>query len=201
MSNTLTRFVLLSIVLLNGCATSNSPDSAKPTDQSKWVKDEMDLDNSALIYLSKEFSQKSGQFKAEPESMLDKEDNIKGDFLVGTYRYVYNEPSEEQGIMVDEMESTELLDCERRYYGTLKQVKKLKGKIVAEKIRADEDISMMQTSGVNLDSKLCELHAGKPVTKFARDGIDNPSYNPNPTAKDIDAIIDKYSQPGAGKTK
>lgn len=201
MSDVVFKSLLLSITFLSGYSTLSLADSTPSPNQQLWVKDEMDLDNSALIYLSKEFSPKSGPFNAEPQSMLDKVDKIRGDFWVGTYRYIYNEPSEEQGIMVDELVSTELLDCERRYYGTIKQVKKFKGKIVAEKLTPDEDILMMQMGGVNLDSKLCELHAGKHVTKFVREAVTNPAYNPQPTAQNIDAIMDKYAKPNTGKAQ
>jgi hypothetical protein len=173
---------------------------ANAANQQPWIRDEASSDHSAYIYLSKDFSTKVGQFKAMAESVLAKEDTLKGEFLVGTYRYVYKRPvRQDGGVMADELISTELLSCNDRFYGTLKRTLKLKGKIVSEKI--NDDVLMVQTSGVNLGSKLCELHAGNPPSRLERKAINNPRHNPNPTAKDIDALIDKYATPGAGAAK
>jgi hypothetical protein len=167
-----------------------------------WIKDELTLDGEAQIYLSAEFSQIKGKFRAQPESILDTMDKIDGTFIVGKYRYAYKRPTADaSGKLVDEMISTEILDCQRQFYGTLKQQWLRNGKSVAEKNTALADVSMIQTHGANLGSKLCDLYAHKPAAPLERRAVSNPSYKPQPSAKDVDALIDKYSPPKKGIDK
>lgn len=167
-----------------------------------WVKDEMSIDGSAQIYLNKIFGTKKGKFKAMPDSMLDAKDSIEGTFIVASYRYVYKRPiRESNGAQVDEMTSTELLDCKNKFYGTLKQKKSFKEKLISEKITLDSDVLMMQLPGVNLGSKLCDVYAQQKVNSLERQGINNPNYNPRPTEKSIDALIDKHTVPKPGDRK
>ncbi|GGY72762.1 hypothetical protein ACFFTM_02015 [Pseudoduganella plicata] len=159
----------------------------------QWVKDEQTLEPGATIYLSAAFGSKKGKFRAQPESMLDTTSSIDGSFIVGTYRYVYQTPERDaQGNAYDELQSTELLDCERNYYGTLRQVRKRNGAIVSETVKSDAQVSMMQMGGVNLGSKLCDLHAKRAVQPLRRAPVDNPAYKPNPSDQDIDALINRH---------
>jgi hypothetical protein len=143
---------LWAAILIVG-ATSQSSDA--------WVKAGRTLDDVATIYLQKSFSKKSGTFKSMPESMLDSERTISGEFQVGTYRFAYDPPIDEAGRKVDELISVELLDCRRSYFGTLKQTRRLKGKTVAETVNRDADVLMMQLSGPSVDRQLCDLRDGK----------------------------------------
>lgn len=51
---------------------------------------------------------------------------------------------------------------------------------------------MMELSGYSVDAQLCQLHAGKLPTSRNRQQAPNPDYNPKPTDKDIDAILDRH---------
>jgi hypothetical protein len=185
--------------LLVFCSTAQSAENSQDT---PWIKNEMSIDGSAQIYLNNTFGTKKGKFKAMPDSMLDTRDSIEGTYIVASYRYVYKRPIREgNGAQVDEMISTELLDCKNKFYGTIKQTKSFKNKLISEKTTLDSDILMMQLPGVNLGSKLCEVYAQQQVKSFERKAINNPNYNPRPTEKDIDALIDKHTAPKAGAKK
>jgi len=182
-------------VLAIGAATTAMASPAA----GQWVKDEQTLEPGATIYLGTSFSEKTGKFRAQPESMLDTTSSIEGRFIVGTYRYVYQTPEQDvNGTAYDELVSTELLDCERHYYGTLKQVRKRRGAVVSETVKPIANVSMIQMGGVNLGSKLCDLHAKRTVQPLRRAPVDNPAYKPNPSGEDIDALFERH-MPGSGK--
>jgi hypothetical protein len=165
---------------------------AKDSSESQlWVKGERSIEGDSTIYLSKQFTQKSGTFAATPESMQDKNTSIKGSFLVGSYKYVYDKPTKENGQLVDELLITELLQCKDFYFGTISRVKKYKGKEVELSQTADADLSLMQMRGPNIGSQLCELHSKGTTTKRQQT---NPSYQGGKplTDKNIDKLIDKY---------
>ena|GEM_PF-2227792 len=166
---------------------------------SEWADVGPSIDGDAKIQMSKKFSNKTGKFNATPESMLDKREFIEGNFIVGTYRYVYNTAEQEDGRSVDEMVSTEIMDCPNKYYGTLKQTKKYKGKIVSEKVTAEGQVRMTQMNGSNIDSQLCDLHAGQKPAPLDKRAVNNPDYKPKMTAEQMDALVDKYAPPGAKK--
>lgn len=156
-----------------------------------WIKDELSVDGGARIYLNAAFTPIKGKFKAVPESMIDKKDTIEGSFLLGEYRYLFNKPETgKDGTLSDELVSTEILDCNANYFGTMKQVRKYKGKVVSETATPVADVTMMQISSPNIGSKLCDLSANKKVASLTPKA--NPSYKPAQTQKDIDRIIDKY---------
>lgn len=179
----------LAVGLAAGCACGSIFAAAATQ---PWVKDEATLEPGAQIYLGTGFAVKKGKFKAMPESMLDTKNSIEGSFVVANYRFVYQKPIKDQsGKMFDELISTELLDCQRQFYGTLKQVRRRNGSVVSETSTRDADVLMTQTSGVNLGSKLCDLHAGQPAQPLARQAVNNPAYNPNPSDKDIDVLINR----------
>jgi len=158
----------------------------------EWVDVDRSVEGDAKIQLSTVFGKKSGKFKAIPESMLDNRRSIEGNFSLGTYRYVYSHAEQEDGPVFDEKIVTEVLDCQKNYFGTAKEVRKYKGKVVAEKLTSNADISMMELSGASIDAQLCELHAGKVPASRSQQQVPNPNYNPNPSDKDIDAILDKH---------
>ncbi len=167
-----------------------------------WIKDEATLEPGAQIYLGAEFGLKQGRFNALPESMLDTNTSIEGSFIVARYRYVYQKPVKDQsGKLFDELISTELLDCNRQFYGTLKQVRLRKGNPVSESSTRDADVLMTQTRGVNLGSKLCDLHAHRAVQPLTRQAVNNPAYKPQPSDKDIDALIDRHMPPKKDSAK
>lgn len=177
------------------------PAMAAPASQS-WVKDEAALEPGAQIYLGTQFGSKKGTFKSQPESMLDTSDSIAGSFVVADYRYVYSKPERDgSGKLFDELVSTEVLDCKRHYFGTARQVRLRKGVLVSQTVTPDADLLMMQMNGENIDTKLCALHAGKPSPALERAAVNNPGYNPHPSDKDVDALIDKYGKPRQGKAK
>lgn len=159
-----------------------------------WVNAGRTLDNSTTVYLSGQFGQKSGTFKAMPESMLDKQDHVSGTFLVGTFRQVLDDTAEDMhGLQYDESITTEVLDCQNAYFGTLRQVEKLRGKVVQDLVTPDHDINMMQSHIAYIDLALCDLHQGKANISIAP--VANPDYNPHSTAVDYDKLVDKYSHP------
>jgi hypothetical protein len=166
---------------------------------SEWIDAGPAIEGGAKIQLNKNFHKKSGKFKAMPESMLDQKDSIEGDFVVGAYRYVYSAPKQENGHVIDEMISTEIMDCANKYYGTLQQTKKYKGKIVADRVTADKDVLMMETRSDNNDSQLCELHAGAKPAPADRRAVTNPDYRPKVSDQDVDALLDKYAPQGSKK--
>lgn len=178
--------VFLVLLVENVCIAAEISDG--------WRKSEVSLDSSATIYLSNIFGSKRGKFRATPESVLDNKDSIDGKFIVAKYRYVYSQPEiDGRGVASDEFVSTELLDCERHFYGTLRQVRKSAGKIVSDHIISDADVMMTETTSPTIDSQLCEFHEKKKIGALNRGKINNPTYNPTPNEKDVDSIINKYS--------
>lgn len=158
-----------------------------------WIEDEATLEPGAQIYLGTVFGLKKGRFNALPESILDTNTSIEGNFVVASYRFVYQKPVKDSaGKLFDELISTEMLDCKRQFYGTLKQVRLRKGRPVSESSTRDADVLMTQTQGVNLGSKLCDLYAQRAVQPLVREGVNNPAYQPQPSNKDIDALIDRH---------
>jgi hypothetical protein len=175
---------------------------ASDTPAASWIKDEMDLDGSAQIYLSPAFTTIKGKFKAMPESITDTRDSIEGNFIVGEYRYLFKKPEAgKDGKMSDELVSTEILDCKDNFFGTIKQVRKYKGKVVSDSATPAADVRMIQTNIPNIGLKLCSLYQGKKASSLEQTAHANPSYNPRPTGKDIDRIIDKYAAPKARNAK
>ena len=59
------------------------------------------------------------------------------------------------------MVSTEILDCEGKFYGTMKQQWLRHGKPVAETKTALSDILMVQTRGANMESCAMCVSAGR----------------------------------------
>ena len=177
------------------CANAQlSPTSATQ----QWVEDVSGRNAETQTYLGKDFSSKAGKFAATPESILDQIQFVEGKFLLGSYRFKSTKPSKEMGIVFDEKIVTDVLDCQKKYYGTYQTEYRLKGKTVDTKTVADRDISMIQTNGINIGSKLCELNAGKTPQAAPKSGVNNPSYNPKPTEKDMDKLIDKYAPKKSG---
>lgn len=128
----------------------------------EWTKLGPTTDNTGDIYLSHNFSQKTGKFDATPESFLDKQDSVEGTFLVGTYRMVMNAPiKDEQGVDYDELIGSEVMDCKSDYFGRLRTVEKLKGKVVRDETTPDGSIMMVQTHDWTIDGQLCRLHQGE----------------------------------------
>jgi hypothetical protein len=167
---------IIAFTLSTSLALASAISAGVPKSDEQWVEDERSIDGGATIYLNKIFSSKSGTFNAVPESMLDSKDKLSGSFIVGSYRYVHDEPTTQNGIEYDESISTEILECNEFYFGTLKVVKKLKGVEVQSEIYDDKDVTMMQTRGANMGSKLCALHAGNPLPSVDPKNNVNPSY-------------------------
>lgn len=174
---------------------------AKEISNELWVKDEISLDGSAQIYLSPIFSAIKGRFKAIPESVMDKRNAIEGNFLIGKYRYLFIKPTRgTDGKLSDELVSTEILDCNGSFFGTMKQVRKYKGAVINSRASATADVTMMQTTVPNVGSKLCALYQNKKGPVLEQRAVTNPNYNPNPTKQEIDRILDKYDTPKVKKT-
>jgi hypothetical protein len=137
--------------------TTNTPASS-----TEWIKLGPTTDNVGVIYLSPHFGQKSGKFSALPESFFDKQDHVEGNFLTGTYRMMLDAPIQDQkGISHDELIVTEVMDCENDYFGSLRTIEKLKGKVVLDETTSDDKIDMVQTHDWTIDKQLCRLHEGK----------------------------------------
>lgn len=165
---------------------------AEEASNTSWIKDEVSLDGSAQTYLNTTFTPIKGKFKALPESIMDRKDTIEGSFLLGEYRYVFKKPETgEDGKISDERVATEILDCKGNFFGTMKEVSKYKGKVVSEKLTPASDVTMIQTTSPNIGAKLCALAQGKKAASLKP--VANPSYNPRPTVKDIDRLIDKHA--------
>lgn len=169
---------------------------AKDGAQAPWIKDEKSVDGTARIFLSPSFTTIQGKFTAVPESMTDRRASIEGTYLMGTYRYLFTTPETGQdGKRSDELVSTEVLDCRENFFGTAKQVRKYKGKVVSERVTPLAGITMVQTMGPNIGAKLCALAQAQKPAPLERGSVTNPGYNPEPTEKDVDRIIDKYAAP------
>lgn len=181
------RITIAILSLHSGAANANDTSAS-------WIKDGKSIDGTAQIYLSPAFATAKGKYAAVPESVIDSRSSIEGEFLVGTYRYVFKTPETSTGgIRSDELVSTEILDCKENFFGTAKQVRKFKGKIVNQSITAPGDILMTQSTGPEIGSKLCALAQHNKVTSPEHRAGINPSYNPRPTAKDLNRIVDKYA--------
>lgn len=190
--------IAITFAALIASATPSAP--AKESDKAAWIKDELSLDGSAQIYLNAAFAPIKGKFKAVPESITNRKDSIEGSFLLGEYRYMFKKPETgKDGKVSDELVSTEVLDCKNNYFGTMKQVRKYKGKVVSEKSTPASDVTMIQTTSPNIGTKLCAVSLDKKVSRL--EPVANPSYNPRPSEQDIDRIMDKYDVPKAKKTK
>lgn len=136
--------------------------SHSPAPAGEWTKLGPTTDNTSDIYLSHNFSQKTGKFGATPESFLDKQDSVEGSFLVGTYRIVSTTPiKDEQGTDYDELIATEVMDCKNDYFGGLRTLEKLNGKVVRDETTPDGSIMMVQTHDWTIDGQLCKLHRGE----------------------------------------
>jgi hypothetical protein len=167
---------------------------ATPAHAADWINAGTSLEGDAKIELNKTFSKKAGNFKAIPESVVDKKKSITGSFVVGTYRYIYSTPQQEGEYRVDETVFKELMDCKNNYYGTLQQIKKFRGQVVLAKQFADTEVVMMQTSQPTIDAQLCQLHAAISSTPVGRNQVKNPDYRPGAiTEAQADALIDKYA--------
>lgn len=130
--------------------------------EQRWIKDGMTPEKDAQVYLGSEFTETKGSFLVTPESRTNNIDKVEGNFVVGNYRYVYKQASADvTGKNVDEMISTEILDCERKVYGTLSQQWLLKGVQVSEKKTPVDEVTMSRPVKPNVDSKLCALHTRK----------------------------------------
>jgi hypothetical protein len=128
----------------------------------RWIKLGATNDNVGTIYLSPHFGQKSGKFSAIPESVMDNQDSVEGNFLVGTYRMALDAPiKDEKGIPHDELIVTEVMDCKNDYFGSLHTIEKLKGKIVRDETVTDDKLDMVQTHDWTIDKQLCRLHQGE----------------------------------------
>ncbi len=107
-------------------------------------------DISGKTYFSKKFSFKEGTFSAIYQSFFDNRDKVSGKFLVGRFRYVYDEPIGEKGSeffpLHDESITTTMLDCENNFFGTIQLVFLLNGKKVLENITSDEELLMFQSN-------------------------------------------------------
>lgn len=171
-------------------------EAAKPS----WIKDEISVDGSAQIYLNAAFAPIKGKFKAVPESITDRKDSIAGSLLLGEYRYMFKTPETgKDGMLSDELVSTEVLDCKNSYFGTMKQVRKYKGKVVSEKSTPAAEVTMIQTTSPNIGTKLCAVAQDKKVSRL--EPVANPSYNRRASEQDVDRIMDKYDVPKAKNTK
>jgi hypothetical protein len=192
--------IAITFAVILGAPSSNASAGDLPT--ASWIKDEMTLDSAAQIYLSPAFTTIKGKFKAMPESITDTRDSIDGNFLVGEYRYLFKKPEAgKDGTMSDELVSTEVLDCKDNFFGTIKQVRKYKGRVVNNSATPAADVRMIQTNIPNIGLKLCALYQGKKASGLEHTAPTNPSYNPRPTEKDIDRIMDKYTTPKAKNAK
>ena len=195
------RFSPASAITFAALLLSAAPSAhAKEAAAASWIKDEISLDGSAQIYLNSAFTPIKGKFKAVPESITDRIDTIEGGFLLGEYRYMLKKPETgKDGKISDELVTTEILDCKRNFFGTMKQVRKYKGKVVSEKSTPALNVTMMQTPSPNIGTKLCAVSQSKKVSPL--EPVANPSYNPRPTEQNIDRIIDKYDTPKAKSAK
>lgn len=183
---------LAALTISMGCVVASAP-------AAEWIDAGPSVEGNAKIQLNSSFSKKSGKFKAMPDSIMEKRDFIEGNFVVGTYRFVYNPAELDGGHLIDELVSTEIMDCANKYYGTLRQIKKYKGKIVADRVTADKDVLMMEIRGDNNDSQLCELHVGGRPAPVDRNAVTNPDYRPTTSDQSTDALLDKYAPPGRKK--
>ena len=155
---------LASMVFLGGYLP---PALADAETSAQWVKDGATVDGGGTIYLSTTFTRKSGTFRAMPDSIMEDKDSVSGTFLVGTYRMVADKnepPMEGMHGKYDELISTELMDCDNRYAGTLRRIEMLAGKIVYEQTKQDNDILMIQSApnANDIGMKLCRLHKKTP---------------------------------------
>lgn len=168
---------------------------ARGASDRSWIKDEKSADGAAQIYLSPAFTPVKGKYAAVPESMIDARSTIEGHFLMGSYRYVFTKPETgADGTLSDELVATEILDCKDNFFGTARQVRKYKGKVVSVRITPPADITMTQTTSPNIGSKLCALSQNRKAVSLQQKSVDNPGYNPKPTVKDIDRLIDKHAR-------
>jgi hypothetical protein len=161
-----TSLGLLLILIGSNYSSSILANAPTPPSSDGWIELGPTIDGDGTIYLSKSFSQKTGKFSAIPESFLDKQDSVEGRFLVGTYRTTLRAPiKDEQGIDYDELIASEVIDCENDYFGRLRTIEKLKGKIVRDETTPDNKINMVQTHDWSIDGQLCNLHQGKPLSQ------------------------------------
>lgn len=130
---------------------------------------------------------------------MDRKDTIEGSFLLGEYRYVFLKPETgRDGTLSDELVATEILDCTGNFFGTIKQIRRYKGKIVSQKLTAASDVTMIQTTMPNIGAKLCAASQGKKASLLEPRA--NPGYNRRPSEQDNDGIINKHA-PKAKNTK
>ena len=59
----------------------------------RWIKDGMTPEKGAQIYLGSEFRETKGTFRLTPESKTEKMDKVEGNFVIGSYRYIYKQAS------------------------------------------------------------------------------------------------------------
>ncbi len=137
---------------------------AKPGVGNDWVVDGPDQSNTATIYLSKTFIPTTGTYKVIPQSPDDPRETITGKFLIGQYKYLYKKPTDTGGaILVDETISTVILECREHFYGTLKQTKRLKNKMVNEVVFPTSELMLTQTSDPTLWLSLCQLYQSRKI--------------------------------------
>ncbi len=167
----------------------------------EWVAVGKTADRFANVYIAKEFSTRNGTFQAIPESYVEfakGDKTITKDFTVGTFWHQYKTPIRQFGIRFDELIATEILDCEENYFGRLRTIKKLKGKVVWDEIHPDQDIRLIQINGHSIGKMMCAVKDGKAPGTFASWKTPMPGYDPKPSREKIDALIDKYMPPRSG---
>ncbi|MDD5084390.1 MAG: hypothetical protein PHT88_05695 [Candidatus Moranbacteria bacterium] len=105
-------------------------------------------DNTAQTFFGSKFTKIRGEYRAMYDSMLETKDTVKGEFLVGKFKYKYKEPIGELNSQFeplhDEYISEVLLDCNQNFSGTLSETFILHGKTVKSHTNQKSEILMVQ---------------------------------------------------------
>jgi hypothetical protein len=135
----LTLFLLIPVVMFAGEEWTVSTFSRTLPGQEEIV---------GQTFFGSKFTKKRGEYRAMYDSMLETKDTVKGEFLVGKFKYKYKEPIGELNSQFepfhDEYISEVLLDCNQNFSGTLSETFILHGKTVKSHTNQKSEILMIQ---------------------------------------------------------
>jgi hypothetical protein len=111
-------------------------------------------------FFSPVFVKTSGEFRAMYDSVLDKRKTIKGDFIVGKFRYKYRTPIGSQQSRIDplhdEFIAEIILDCKQHFSGIKNSTLSLNGKVVLQSEDSDVLLTQEYAKGTTV-ADLCDF--------------------------------------------
>lgn len=115
------------------------------------------------VYFGTQFTQQKGNYKATYESVMESRDSLSGNFLIGSFRYVFNHPNPKSFLAPkhDEMITQVVLECSQHFSGTVAVLYKLKDKVVKNDVKPASEVTLYQDSNPSTVNDLCAYAKSK----------------------------------------